>query len=44
MDDLPKATRPLEYVGFIKMDVRTGEGLAHIFAAVDAYMDYALVR
>lgn len=32
--------RPLEYVAFFTIEVRTGEGNAHIFLAVDAYLDF----
>ncbi len=37
---MPVATRPLEYVAFFSIEVATKEGNAHIFLAVDAYLDY----
>lgn len=40
MSSLPKATRPLEFVAFLTVEVRTGEGNAHILLAVDAYLDH----
>lgn len=35
-----QAKRPLEYVAFFTFEIRTGEGNAHIFLAVDAYLDF----
>jgi hypothetical protein len=37
----PTATRPLEYVAFFCLQVRTQEGVGHVFMAVDAYLDRA---
>jgi hypothetical protein len=35
-----EAKRPLEYVAFFTFELRTAEGRAHIFLAVDAYLDF----
>ena len=37
----PKASRPLEYVCFFTVQVKTEEGPAFIFMAVDAYSQFA---
>ncbi len=37
---MPVATRPLEFVAFFSIEIATKEGNAHVFLAVDAYLDY----
>ncbi|HLT73630.1 MAG TPA: hypothetical protein VKZ68_01050 [Ohtaekwangia sp.] len=37
---MPVATRPLEFVAFFSIEIATREGNAHVFLAVDAYLDY----
>jgi hypothetical protein len=40
MNKCPEATRPLEYVAFVALEIRIQEGSAYLFLAVDAYQDY----
>ena len=40
MNQRPEATRPLEYVAFVALEIATDEGNVHLFLAVDAYLDY----
>jgi hypothetical protein len=40
MNKRPEATRPLEYVAFVALEIRIQEGSAYLFLAVDAYHDY----
>lgn len=40
MGQILKANYPLEYVAFLNVKVRTQEGLAYMFMAVDAYSGY----
>ncbi len=34
-----RATRPLEHIAFFKVELRTGEGIAHVFMAYDPWPD-----
>jgi hypothetical protein len=38
--NIPTVTRPIEYIAFVDLAIRTGEGVAYVFLAVDAYSDY----
>lgn len=40
MGQILKANYPLEYVAFLNVKVRTQEGLAYMFMAVDSYSGY----
>ena len=43
MINFPKASRPLEYIAFFMFQVPTGEGMVHVFSAVDAFSEYAFM-